>query len=82
MGARITNVLSDNILVVFFMAVYLAAWTANTTVGTHFVMADLQILAWLIGGMHVNNSLLNSPVPMIQQLRGPTGPQQQGGIQL
>jgi len=69
MSDRIKCVLADNVLLVFFMAVYLSAWTANAF-GNHFVMSDLQILAWLVGGIHANNSLLNSTIPMISQFKG------------
>ena len=70
---RVKEVLIDNCLLVAFMFFYLTVFSANTLAGMRFILQDLNTLAWLLGGQHGINSLLNTPVPFVQQFRGGSG---------
>lgn len=65
MRERIMDTVADNCLLVFFMAVYLAAWTSNALLKTALNLDDLKILALAVSGQSMGYygiaSVFNSP---------------------
>ena len=80
MGSKILNIFIDNLLLVIFMGIFLFGWVGNALFHVGFMMEDLKTLAWAVTGQHGMNSLLNSPIPFVQQFKGGGMPQNQPPI--